>query len=211
MLEYNDYIKIFIALLAVVDPLGSMPIIAALTSRTKASEIKSIERVVVLSVTTILLLALFFGEALLVFFGISINSFRVSGGILLMLMAISMLQAKISETVHTKEEGIEGEGRQSIAVVPLAMPLLAGPGAISTIILYANRGTDINHYLIMSIDIIAVAIILWITLRCIPWLTRHLSQTGINIFTRLMGLILSALAIEFIASGLKGLFPALAG
>jgi multiple antibiotic resistance protein len=211
MLEYTDYIKIFVALFAVVDPIGMIPIIAVLTARTKETELRNIERTVVITVTTILLLALFLGENLLLFFGISINSFRVSGGILLMLMALSMLQAKISETVHTKKEAKEGEAKQSIAVVPLSMPLLAGPGAISTVILYSHRGTDINHYLFMSLDIIAVMVILWIVLRTTPWLIRHISQTGINIFIRLMGLILSALAVEFIASGLKGLFPVLAG
>jgi multiple antibiotic resistance protein len=127
-----------------------------------------------------------------------------------MLMAVSMLQAKISATVQTKEEALEGEAKESIAVVPLAMPLLAGPGAISTVILYAPNGSGIQHYLFMSLDIVAVSLILWVVLCCIPWLTRHLSKTSINIFTRLMGLLLSALAVEFIASGLKGLFPILA-
>jgi len=211
MLEYTDYIKIFVALFAVVDPIGMIPIIAALTSNMKETELRTIEKTVVITVTTILLLALFLGEGLLRFFGISLNSFRVSGGILLMLMALSMLQAKISETVHTRKEAKEGEAKQSIAVVPLSMPLLAGPGAISTVILYSHRGTDINHYLFMSLDIIAVMMILWIVLRTTPWMVRHISQTGINIFIRLMGLILSALAVEFIASGLKGLFPILAG
>ena len=210
MLEVTEYIKIFIALFAVVDPIGIVPIIAALIANTPATELRSIEKTVVFTVTTILLMALFFGENMLLFFGISINSFQVSGGILLMLMAISMLQAKISPTVHTKAEALEGEAKSSIAVVPLSIPLLAGPGAISTVVLYANRGSHINHYLMISVVIFAVVIILWIVLRCASWLTRHLSQTGINVFTRLMGLILSALAVEFIASGLKGLFPGLA-
>lgn len=210
MLEYTDYIKIFIALLAIVDPLGVMPIIAALTSRTRETEFKKIAGTVALAVMTILLLTLFIGENLLIFFGVSIHSFMVSGGILLMLMAISMLQAKTSETVQNKVEAEEGEARQSIAIVPVSMPLLAGPGAISAIILYAQSGAGTMHYLFMSLDILLVAAILWGVISCIPWLTRHLSQTGINIFTRLMGLILSALAVEFIASGIKGLFPVLA-
>jgi multiple antibiotic resistance protein len=210
MLEYTDYIKIFIALLAVVDPLGVMPIIAALASRSGETEPKKIAGTVALTVMTILLLALFIGENLLLFFGISIHSFMVSGGILLMLMAISMLQAKTSETVQNKVEAEEGGAGESIAVVPLSMPLLAGPGAISTVILYAQSGTGTKHYLFMSLDIIIVAAILWGVISCIPWLTRHLSQTGINIFTRLMGVILSALAVEFIAAGIKGLFPSLA-
>jgi multiple antibiotic resistance protein len=210
MLDTSDYIKIFIALLAVVDPLGTVPIIAAMTVHYAESSIKALARTVILAVTVIMLSALFFGQDLLNFFGISINSFQVSGGILLMLMAISMLQAEISATVQTKEEAQEGEAKQSIAVVPLAMPLLAGPGAISTIVLYAPLGSGLPHYFMMSLDILAVALILWVVLSSIPWLTQHVSKTGINIFTRLMGLILSALAVEFIANGLKGLFPALA-
>lgn len=210
MLEYTDYLKIFIALLAVVDPLGTMPIIVAMTARDKAPELKAIARTVVLSVTTVLLVALYIGQEVLIFFGISINSFRVSGGILLMLMSLSMLEGKISETVRNEEEAKEGKTKETIAVVPLSIPLLAGPGAISTVILYAQKGSGINHYLLISLDIIAVTTILWCVLRATPWLTRHLSRTGINVVIRLMGLILLALAVEFIAGGLKGLFPVLA-
>lgn len=210
MLEYTDYIKIFIALLAVVDPLGVAPIIAALTTRVGDAELKKIAVTVAVTVSTILLLALFIGENMLIFFGISIHSFMVSGGILLMLMSISMLQARTSETVHNKVEAKEGEAKESIAVVPLSMPLLAGPGAISTVILYGQSGSGYRHFLFMTVDIVLVVAILWVVISCIPWLARHLSRTGINIFTRLMGLILSALAVEFIATGIKGLFPALA-
>jgi multiple antibiotic resistance protein len=210
MLEYTDYLKIFIALLAVVDPLAAMPIIVSMTLRDKASELKAIARTVVLSVTTVLLVALFIGQEALVFFGISINSFRVSGGILLMLMSFSMLQGKISEIMRNEAEAREGETRQAIAVVPLSIPFLAGPGAISTVILYAHKGSGIHHYLMISLDIVAVTAILWCVLRATPWLTQRLSQTGINVVIRLMGLILLALAVEFIAAGLKGLFPVLA-
>lgn len=209
MLEYTDYLKIFIALLAVVDPLAAMPIIVSMTAHEKAPELKAIARIVVLSVTTVLLVALFMGHQVLIFFGISINSFRVSGGILLMLMSLSMLQGQISKTVLNEEEVRVGETRET-AVVPLSIPLLAGPGAISTVILYAQKGSGLNHYLMISLDIIAVTTILWCVLRATPWLMRRLSQTGINIVIRLMGLILLALAVEFIAGGLKGLFPVLA-
>jgi multiple antibiotic resistance protein len=208
MLEYTDYIKIFIALLAVVDPLAAMPIIVSITTRDKTAELKAIARTVVLSVTIVLLLALYTGHQALILFGISINSFRVSGGILLMLMSLSMLQGKISETVRNEEEARE-EAKQT-AVVPLAIPLLAGPGAISTVILYAQKGSGIHHYLLISLDIIAVTALLWCVLRATPWLTQRLSRTTINVVIRLMGLILLALAVEFIAGGLKGLFPKLA-
>jgi multiple antibiotic resistance protein len=127
-----------------------------------------------------------------------------------MLMSISMLQGKVSETVRNSDELKQQENGETIAVVPLSIPLLAGPGAISTVILYAQRGHGLEHYLMISVDIIAVTAILWCVLRATPWLSRRLSQTGINVVIRLMGLILMALAIEFIAGGLKGLFPILA-
>lgn len=208
MLEYTDYLKIFIALLAVVDPLAAMPIVVTMAARDNAIELKSIAKTVVLSVSIVLLLALYAGQQVLVFFGISVNSFRVSGGILLMLMSLSMLQGKVSETVRNQEEA--NEETNQTAIVPLSIPLLAGPGAISTVILYAQKGNGIHHYLMISLDIIAVTTILWCVLRATPWLTRRLSRTGINIVIRLMGLILLALAVEFIAGGLKGLFPKLA-
>ncbi len=210
MLEYTEYLKIFIALLAVVDPLAAMPIIAAMTANDTTTGYKTIARTVVLSVAIVLLTALYFGHGVLIFFGISISAFRVSGGVLLMLMSISMLQGKVSETVRNRDEAREGEDGQVNAVVPLSIPLLAGPGAISTVILYAQRGHGPDHYMLISLDIIAVTAILWCVLRATPWLTRRLSQTGINVVIRLMGLILLALAVEFIAGGLKGLFPVLA-
>lgn len=209
MLEYTEYMKIFIGLLAVLDPVGAIPIVVAVTSGNSQEELKKIVNTVVISVLTILLAALFSGEWLLNFFGITINSFRVAGGILLMIMAISMLHGKISETVQTRQETREGEKKESVSLVPLSVPLLAGPGAISAVILYANRGTDYYHHLVMAIVIFLVVIILWTVLAGVPWLSRHLSATGINVFTRLMGLIIAALAVEFIANGLKGLFPVL--
>ena len=209
MLEYTEYLKIFIALLAVVDPLGAMPIIAAMTARDNTVEFNALARTVVLSVTVVLMAALYVGQQVLFFFGISISAFRVSGGILLMIMSLSMLQGKISETVRNREEKIEEESREAIAVVPLSIPLLAGPGAISTVILYAQRGSGMEHYLLVSLAIISVTAILWAVLRATPWLLAHMSKTGINVVIRLMGLILLALAVEFIAGGLKGLFPVL--
>lgn len=208
-MDYTEYTKFLIGLLAIVNPFGAIPIFVALTSDAPDAERRRIARIVVIAVTTILLISLAFGERVLRFFGISINSFTVGGGILIMLMAISMVQARISPVSHTKEEARESESKTSVAVVPLAMPLLAGPGAISTVILYANKAAGVSHYLFMGLDILILAIVLWTVLQLVPWISRHVSQTGINIFTRIMGLMLMAIAIEFIANGMKGLFPAL--
>ncbi|HEY5762587.1 MAG TPA: YchE family NAAT transporter [Rhodocyclaceae bacterium] len=210
MLEFTAYTKTLIGLLAVLNPLGAVPIFVAMTPGASDDQRREIARVVVIAVTLILLAALVFGEVLLDFFGISINSFRVGGGILILLMAISMLQAKVSGTVHTEAEKEDSGSKSSVAVVPLATPLLAGPGAISTVILYADRGSGAIHYTLIAVDILLLCALLWLVFKALPWISRHISQTGINIFTRIMGLILAALSIEFIASGLKGLFPALA-
>lgn len=211
MLGLEEYLKILVAFIAILNPLGVVPIFISLTSGVRESEKQPIIKLVILTVTIILLGALFAGEVVLDFFGISMNSFRVAGGILILLMAISMLHAKTSGTVQTSDEAADAENRESIAIVPLATPLLAGPGAISTVILYANKGEGLLHYLVVGFDIIVVCGLLWITFRLVPYIESHISKTGINIFTRIMGLLLAAIAIEFITNGLKGIFPALAG
>ncbi len=209
MLDFTEYSKIFITLLAIVNPLGAIPIVMALTENASEADFRRTTKTTVISVLVILLTALLTGEFLLAFFGISINSFRVGGGILLLLMAISMLHARQSSISFSKEEADDGN-RESVAVVPISMPLLAGPGAISTVILYSNKSQAPLHYVFMGVDIILITLILWLAFLSIPWISRHTSQTSINIFSRVMGLILAAIAVEFIANGLKGLFPALA-
>jgi multiple antibiotic resistance protein len=209
MLDFTEYTKIFITLVAIVNPIGAIPIVMALTENASMEDFQRITKTTLISVLVILTAALLTGEFLLAFFGISVNSFRVGGGILLLLMAISMLHARQSRITFSREEANDGN-RESVAVVPISMPLLAGPGAISTIILNANKSHAPLHYLFMGVDIILLVLVLWMAFLSIPWISRHMTQTGINIFSRVMGLILAAIAVEFIANGLKGLFPALA-
>ena len=94
--------------------------------------------------------------------------------------------------------------------MPLSIPLLAGPGAISTVIIDAHKASAIGHYAVIAVELIVLSLSLWLVLRLSPLISKRISGTGINIFTRIMGLILAAIAIEFIANGLKGLFPSLA-
>ena len=210
MLEHADYVKTFVGLLAIVNPIGAIPIFISLTAGAdKVQRLKTVNTVAV-TVGIILLTALFFGEALLGFFGITVNSFRVGGGILILLMAVSMMHAKISPAIQTKEEVEESMDRNSIAIVPLAIPLLAGPGAISTVIIDAHKASDAVHYGIIAVEIAVLSLLLWLVLRLSPLIAKHITATGINIFTRIMGLILAAIAVEFIANGMKGLFPSLA-
>ena len=210
MLGHPDYVKIFIGLLAIVNPIGAIPIFISLTAGADDAQRVKIVNTVAIAVGIILMTALFIGESLLGFFGISVNSFRVGGGILILLMSISMMHAKVSPVIQTKQEVAESMDKNSIAIVPLSIPLLAGPGAISTVILDAHRASNLAHYIVIAVEIVVLSLLLWVVLRLSPIIARHITATGINIFTRIMGLILAALAVEFIAIGLKGLFPALA-
>ena len=211
MLDYPEYVKIFVALLAVINPLGAIPIFITLTPNEDMESRQKIARTSSLSATLILLVALFAGEWMLAFFGISVSSFRVGGGILILLMAVSMLHAQLSPTVQTKEEAEESDSKQDIAIVPFSTPLLAGPGAMSTVVLEAHKGSSPGHYAIIGLAIILIGVCIWTALHLAPLISQRLGKTGINVFTRIMGLILAAIAVEFIANGLKGLFPALAG
>ena len=209
MLEFTEYTKIFISLFAILDPIGIIPIIILFTAGMTSAQRNHTGRLASLTVFLILLTALLIGEPLLAFFGISINSFRLAGGILLMVMAFKMLNGTLHQ-LTSATEGLSAEDSNSLlAIVPLSTPLLAGPGSISTVILDAHRGSHVAHYLSMSLILALLSITVWLTFLLAPWVERRIGTLGIDIFTRLMGLILAAIAVEFIAGGMRGLFPAL--
>jgi len=207
--EYLKYVKIVVSILAIVNPLGAIPVFVNLTGGEVPEERKRIARVSALSVALILLISVWSGEGLLDFFGIGIPSFRVAGGLLILLMAISMMHARLSDTQHTANEAKEAEEKDNVAVVPLAIPLMAGPGAMSLVITLAHQTPRWADKLVLSGGIVIVALAVWIALHLAEPLSRILGTTGINIGTRVMGLILTAVGIEFIAVGLKQLFPVL--
>lgn len=209
MLDFTEYTKIFISLFAILDPIGIIPIIILFTAGMTASRRAHVGHLASLTVCAILLVALLIGQPLLAFFGISINSFRVAGGILLLLMAIKMMLGTFYTSGLGKDDKPDGEEVSENAIVPLSTPLLAGPGSISAVIVEAHKANSIQHYLIMSLEIILLSVTVWLTFLIAPWVARRLGKIGINVFTRLMGLILAAISVEFIAGGMRGLFPAL--
>jgi multiple antibiotic resistance protein len=204
MLPMSDYAQFFIGLLAIVDPLGAIPLFLVLTARQTMVKKKATMRLTVLSVMSVLIVSLLLGEKILWVLGISIDAFRFAGGFILLLMAVTMLQSKMSN-VHD-----EVHEDDSVALVPLTMPLLAGPGAISTVIVYAHQSEGLVHFGLILCAIVLVCFALWLTLIAMPWLSKHITPKAISMSTRLMGLLLCAIAIEFMAKGLKGLFPMLA-
>jgi len=207
MLSFAEYSQFFIGLLAIVDPLGAIPVFLVLTARQTAKTKRATIRLTVLSVFSVLIVSLLLGEWILGVLGISINAFRCAGGLVLLLMALSMLQSNLTKPgeVHSLEED------ETIALVPLTIPLLAGPGAISTVIVYAHQSHEWSHFVLIFAAIASVCVCLWLTLVAMPWLSKHITGKSIAMSTRIMGLLLAAIAIEFIAGGLKGLFPGFAG
>lgn len=209
MLEFTEYTKIFISLFAILDPIGIIPVIILFTTGMTANQRSHTGRLASITVFLILLTALLIGQPILNFFGISIHSLGLAGGVLLMVMAFKMLNGNIHQLTPETQGLSTDESRSILAIVPLSTPLLAGPGSISTVILNAHKGTAIAHYLSMSLIILLLSLSVWLTFLVAPWAERRMGTLGIDIFTRLMGLILAAIAVEFIAGGMRGLFPAL--
>lgn len=209
LFDFPTYFKFFIGLFALVNPVGIIPVFISMTSYQTAVARNKTNLTANLSVAIILLTSLYLGDSILQIFGISIDSFRIAGGILVVTIAMSMISGKLGEDKQNKQEKSETAIRESIGVVPLALPLMAGPGAISSTIVWGTRYHNLMHLLGFSVAIALFAFCCWGVFRIAPWLVRLLGQTGINVITRIMGLLLMALGIEFIVTGLKSIFPGL--
>ena len=207
--NWTAYMQFFISLVSIVNPLGAVPIFVNVTGSMSLEERRRTGFKASLALCVILGVVLFTGSFILRLFGITISSFRVAGGILILLMSISMMHAQTSRTKQTEEESRDAVDRDSVAVVPLGIPLLAGPGAISAVIVFANKGSSPFHYLVLGLVIVVVAAIVWASFRSAPYIEKLLGRTGINVVMRIMGLIMTAVAVEFIAGGLKQIFPVL--
>lgn len=209
MTEYAYLLKVAVALFAIVNPVGSLPMFISATNGWKKAERARTARTVAMTVMIVLAVATFIGDGILDFFGISIPSFQVGGGILLLLIAISMMHGKQGGTRQTDEEALTLAEREVIAIVPLSIPLLAGPGAISNMILIAQQHPGFWGHLSLLLPVALISCTIWGLLLLSEVITEHFGTIGINIITRLMGIILAAMSVEFIAHGLEGLFPRL--
>jgi multiple antibiotic resistance protein len=166
-------------------------------------------RLVAFTVFAVLLVAVFAGEALLELMGASLPAFRVGGGLVLLLMALAMLNAQAGGVRQSQAEARELESGELSGVVPLAIPLLAGPGAISTAIIAVERGS-LAHQVAIVACIAVVCAVSWAVLRGAGAVARAMGTTGLNVATRILGLLLAAMAVQTMAEGLKQLFPGLA-
>lgn len=209
-MDILELAKSALALFAIVDPIGVIPIFLLATQGHTLAQSHAAARIAALTVLGVLTLFAFVGEPLLSFLGIRLAAFSVAGGLLLLLLALSMVQAHVSPQRQTQDEAMEVEEKEAVGVVPLGVPLLAGPGAITHVIVAAGAAQgNVLHQAAQLIPVALVALSVWLAFRAAPMIARRLGKTGIHVVTRLMGLIIAAISIEMIASGLGELFPGL--
>lgn len=209
-MDISELVKAALALFAIVDPVGVIPLFLVATHGYSIAQSRSAARIAALTVLGVLTLFMFLGEPMLGFFGIRLAAFSVAGGLLLLLLSLSMVQAHVSPQRQTQDEAQEAEEKEAVGVVPLGVPLLAGPGAITHVIVAAGATHgNILQQTALLIPVTLVALSVWLSFRAAPMIAKRLGKTGIHVVTRLMGLIIAAISIEMIASGLGKLFPGL--
>jgi multiple antibiotic resistance protein len=205
----SEYLAHFLVSLSavffVVDPIGVVPIFLAITAGDSETKMRRTALRACLVAGGLLLFFAIFGGLIFQVFGVSLAAFRVAGGILLLITALDMLRARPSETRTSRTEEQEGVAKEDVALVPLAMPLLAGPGAIASAMVLMSKGDS----MMMAVPVLAAIVLTFVAsyfiLRASNLVQRVLKQSGVAILERVMGLILAAIAVQFVADGAKDL------
>jgi len=200
-MELKFALKAFVSIFIIVDPLGLVPYFITLTSGYSPSRRRRTVHLAIM--TTILVLTAFaiFGNQILKLFGITIPAFRIAGGFIIFMVAIQMLQAQRTRLKATPEEEAHSYEQEEIGVVPLGTPMLAGPGAITTVIVLSES----NLWVILA-SILITALLAYVILLQANRISNLLGPTGLNIFIRLMGLVLAAVSVQFVIDGIKAAF-----
>lgn len=207
-----DILKPLIALLAIVNPIGVLPFYIHFTQGFSRGQRQRTIRVASLSAFIVIAVSALAGLRIIEFFGISLASFQVGGGMLLLISSLQMLNAQPAESRSSDlvEGSDKADAGDSIAIVPLTIPLLTGPATISTVVIYAEKT---RHWWEIAVLVgygVVIGLAVWISFALAGRIARVLGKTGINVMTRLMGLVLAALAVEVMSEGLIKLFPVLA-
>lgn len=199
----------FGSLFSIVDPFSAVPIFLALMGAApRAQQSRTALRA---SLTCLLVLTAFgvAGTFIFSFFSITIPAFKIAGGILLFGVGLDMMRAKHSGTRSTEEEQAEAEAKEDVGLIPLGLPLLSGPGAIATVMVLTGKAHGAAQRASVYLAIFGVALTSFLVLRSAALMSRVLGRTGINVIGRVMGLILAAIAIQFVIDGTHEAFPKL--
>ncbi len=209
MIDTAFVLNSFIALILIVDPLGNIPLFLALTADFKRNEQKfMIRRAVVVGFLTLIILTVF-GNILFEALGVKMYSFRIAGGILLFIISIEMLFGRETRTKSTGREAEEKRSKEELAVTPMAIPLMAGPGAITAGVVLYNLAPDPIHQGILLIIIFLVFLVSYVVFLKANEIFSLLGRTGTTVIIRIMRLILAAIAVQFTLSGIGEAFKAL--
>ncbi len=209
-MTYSETIKFIVAMIIMINPLSSLSIFLDLTKGASRLDQRHIAKISTIATTVIMVATIWTGKELLDVLGISISSFRFAGGIILLIIGYSMLQSRESPVNHSPEDNVDAKERHSIAVVPLSLPIIIGPGAITTLIIAAG---DYPHFL-SKLYMSALCAVLGIGMGTIMYfgtpVANFVGNSMIKVVTRIMGMIVMAIAVGMLADGLAGLFPKLA-
>jgi multiple antibiotic resistance protein len=198
-----------ISLFIIIDPIGNIFPYLALSPAYTPAAARSLARQACLYAFLILTLVLGVGRIILEFLGITIPAFQIAGGFILFRIAIDMLEGRGHFNRFDTSSSLDAADYRDVALVPLAVPLLSGPGAISTVLVLTSRSKSYLEDGLILLSLLLVILLTYIFFRCAQFLLNRLKQTGIRLLTRLMGLIMAALAIQFILDGLLAAFPVL--
>ena len=193
----------FSSLLAIVNPLSAIPLYVSITTGLTSAQRAATLRLAVFTAVCILVVFGVLGTYILSFFGVTTYAFRIAGGIIFFGIGSDMLRARKSRGKATRSEVEEAEQRPDVAIIPLGMPTLAGPGAITTIITLSARSNTTAEWASVYVAIVAVMAISWVVLAVAPRITARLGQTGLNVVTRIMGLLVMVIGVQFVIEGIR--------
>lgn len=196
----------FLSLFALLDPIAIAPIFVFMTPSNTDEERKVMARRACWAVFLVLTFFGLTGGMIFHFLGITIGAFRIAGGLILLKISLEMIEARISQAQHTWKEGEEGRKKEDIAILPLAIPLLAGPGSISGVIVLMSRAEGLLQQLLVFAAIGFNALLAHVLLRNASRVANLFKETGQGVFIRIMGLLLAAISVEFILSGIRQYF-----
>jgi multiple antibiotic resistance protein len=205
----EEFLRFAAALFAIMNPFGGVAIFLSITADRSAAERGRIATMTAAAVLITLLVAAVLGEQILALFGISVGAFQIAGGIIILILALSMLHAQPSGVHHSAQEEDAGKAKENPAVFPLAIPMIAGPGSMATVILYAQHVQGVLSALAIGAVIVLMCALLLVALHAADRMSAFLGTTGLNVLTRLMGMLLAAIAVEMMVGGLSDLFPQL--
>jgi MarC family membrane protein len=206
VLDVTHYLKVFVAIFILVNPFEGIPFFLSATEPMTSEDRDRVAKRAALGVTVILLISLVLGRLILAVFGITTPAFQTAGGVIVFLIGLRMVLSSPDAGAAPATAG----AHRDIAIVPLATPLLAGPGAISSVIVYASHSPGAVNYALLALIVLLVGAATLLSLRLAEPVARRMGPTGVDISSRIMGLLVTAIALEMIISGVSKLLPALA-